>query len=219
MGTGSSHIGMIASASSLVPSALPDAVLAASVHVVHDTEWYDKMAALVWDAMSLCPPAPSVRHAYGHIETTPRSASWVIALADEISDVTMLDDDECVSLLERIISSMDGRDGRHAVSATSLLFLAKAYAVHADCEPRWHYALRGDVTPVSQQAWRMIMDVRDDAIGIVRLRGMHEHAPRVIAREEHAHKGFTRQFTVAVDDAIARYEKHTMAYDAMGNPV
>lgn len=211
-------------ATTLIPSALPDDAIATAVptHAAHDDTWYDSMAALVWRAMSLCPPAPAVRHAYGHIETDPRSASWVVSLSDEIADVTMLDDSECLQLMGRIADAADcarHHASQHASSAASLLAIARAYSLHADSEPRWHAELRGDSIMVGQQAWRLLMDVRDDAIGIARLHAMRTHVPRVVSDAERSHRGFAGQFLAAVDDAIVRQERRTRAYDAMGNPL
>lgn len=206
------------------PSALPDDVVATAIltHAVHDDAWYDSMATLIWKAMSLCPPAPAVRHAYGRIETTPRSVAWVVSLSDEIADMTMLDDGECLQLMGHIADAADctrHHASQHVRSAASLLAIARAYSLHADGEPRWHAELRGDDAMVGQQAWRLLMDVRDDAIGIARLRTMRAHVPRVVSDAERSHRGFAGQFLAAVDDAIARQERRTRAYDAMGNPL
>lgn len=211
-------------ATTLIPSALPDDAIATAVptHAAHDDAWYDSMAALIWKAMSLCPPAPAVRYAYGRIETDPRSASWVIPLSDEIADASMLDDGECLQLMGRIADAVNRtrhHASQHVSSATSLLAIARAYSLHTNSEPRWHAALRGDDTIIGQQAWRMLMDVRDDAIGIAKLRTMRTHVPRVVSDTERSHHGFARQFLAAVDDAIVRQELRTRAYDAMGNPL
>ena len=45
------------------------------------------------------------------------------------------------------------------------------------------------------------------------------HVSRVVSDTERLHRGFTGQFLAAVDDAIARQELRTRAYDAMGNPL
>lgn len=211
-------------ATTFAPSVLPDDAIVSAMpaHAVHDDAWYDKMAALVWQAMSLYPPAPAVCHAYGRIETDPRSASWVVSLSDEIADVTKLDDDECLCLMERIADAADGTKHHaslHVSSAASLLAIAKAYSLHTNSEPRWHAALRGDDTIIGQQAWRLLMDVRNDAIGIAKLRTMRTHVPRIVSDTERSHRGFAGQFLAAVDDAIARQELRTRAYDAMGNPL
>lgn len=206
--------------SSLVPSVADSGSMGVS-GMSHDDGWYAGMAERIWALMGLRPPAPSVIRRYGRVDAIPRSCSWVVAVADEIASVTMLSDGECLLLLDRIVGDMGRRHGGvpSVRSVPSLLALVRAYAAHPDREPEWHARMRGDAVPIDGQAWRVLMDVRDDRVSVATLRSMRRRVPRVVANADRRHCGFARLFSDEVDAAVARHGERVQAYDALGNPM